>query len=148
MKIILKEDVRGVGKAGAVVEVAEGYGRNFLVPRGLALEATSGNLAHLASLKAASTKRDDKRLSEVKDMAALLERQPVTVKAKAGDQGRLFGAVTNAQIADSLKAGLGIDIDRHKIDLGEPIKSAGDHPCVVKLGSGISAKITVRVVTA
>jgi len=148
VKVILKQDVDGVGKAGAVLEVADGYGRNFLLPRRLAEEATAGNLMQLAGRRAATSKRDDKRLSEAKELAARLESRPVTVKAKAGENGRLFGAITNLQVAEGLKHIAGVDIDRHKIDLPEPIKSAGDHTCTVKIGLGVSAKVTVRVVAA
>jgi large subunit ribosomal protein L9 len=148
MKVILKADVKGVGKAGSVLEVADGHARNFLLPRGLAEEATAGALAQLEGRKAAKQKRNDKALAEAKALAELIASRPVTVRAKAGEQGKLFGAVTNAQIAEALRAEFGVDIDRHKIDLSEPIKLAGDHRCAVKVSPGVAASITVRVQAA
>jgi large subunit ribosomal protein L9 len=148
VKVILKADVKGVGTAGSILDVADGHARNFLLPRGLAEEATAGNLAQHEGRRAAKQKRDDKLLSDAKALAATLEGRPVTVRAKAGEQGKLFGAVTNAQIADAITAEFGVAIDRHKLELTEPIKSAGNHLCVAKLAHGVTAKIAVRVVTA
>ncbi|MBC5805540.1 MAG: 50S ribosomal protein L9 [Candidatus Eremiobacter antarcticus] len=147
MKVILSQDLKGVGKAGAIAEVADGYARNFLLPRGLAQEATAGNLSQLAGKKAAAAKRDEKLLDEAKELGQRLTSVPLTVKAKAGEKGKLFGAITNAQVADALKSAHGIDIDRHKIELPEPIKSAGDHECFVRLPLGVSARVMVRVAT-
>ena len=147
MKVILKADIKGVGKAGSILDVADGHARNFLLPRGLAEEATTGNLAQLEGRRVAQRKRDDKLLSDAKSLASMLESRPVTVRAKAGEQGKLFGAVTNAQISEAVHAEFGIDLDRHKLDLAEPIKSAGTHHCVAKLAHGVTAKIAVRVVT-
>jgi large subunit ribosomal protein L9 len=147
VRVILKADIKGVGKAGSILDVADGHARNFLLPRGLAEEATAGNLAQLEGRRAAKQKRDDKTLAEAKSLAATLESRPVTVRAKGGEQGKLFGAVTNAQIADAVAAGFGVTIDRHKFELHEPIKSAGDHRCVVRLAHGVTATVTVHVVT-
>ena len=145
MRVILRKDLKAVGKAGEIVDVSNGYARNYLLPRGIAHEATAGNLAQAAQVKAAQTKRDEKLLAEAKDLAARLEGTPTVIAAKAGEGGRIFGAVTNAQIAEALKAALGIDIDRHKIELAEPIKTVGDHRAVAKLPLGVTARITVRV---
>jgi large subunit ribosomal protein L9 len=145
VKVILRKDIKGVGKVGAIVEVSDGYARNYLLPRQLAHEATAGNLTQAAQVKAAQTKRDEKLLAEANELATRLASNPTVVRAKAGEKGRIFGAVTNAQIADALKATLGIEIDRHKIEVTEPIKTAGDHPAVVKLPLGVTARITVRV---
>jgi len=145
VKVILRKDLKGVGKAGAIVEVSDGYARNYLLPRQLAHEATAGNLTQAANAKAAQTKRDEKLLAEAQELATRLASNPTVVRAKAGERGRIFGAVTNAQIADALKTVLGVDIDRHKIEVAEPIKTTGDHPAVVKLPLGVTAKITVRV---
>ena len=145
MKVILRKDIKGVGAAGTIAEVSDGYARNYLLPRQLAHEATAGNLAQAAQAKAAQAKRDEKLLAEAHELAAQLASTPTIVSARAGEQGRIFGAVTNAQIAEALKSALGIDIDRHKIELAEPIKTAGDHPAVVKLPLGVIARITVRV---
>jgi large subunit ribosomal protein L9 len=148
MKVILKADVKGVGKAGSVLDVADGHARNYLLPRGLAEEATAGALAQLEGRRVAKERRDQKVLAEAKEVAALLESRPVPVRAKGGEQGKLFGAVTNVQIAEAVRAEFGIDIDRHKIELEEPIKSAGDHRCIARLAHGVAANVTVRVVTA
>ena len=148
MKVILKADVKGVGKAGSILDVADGHARNFLLPKGLAEEATSGNLAQLEGRRAAKQRRDDKLLAEAKTLASTLESRPVAIRAKAGEQGKLFGAVTNAQIADAIKAEFGVDVDRHKVELDEPIKSAGDHRSVVRLAHGVTATLTVRVLTS
>lgn len=148
MKVILKADVKGVGKAGSILEVADGHARNFLLPRGLAEEATTGNVAQLEGRRAAKQKRDDKSLAEAKQLAEKLESRPVTIRAKAGEQGKLFGAVTSTQVADALKTEFGIDIDRHKLELREPIKAAGDHHATARLALGVIAKITIRVVNA
>jgi large subunit ribosomal protein L9 len=147
VKVILIADVKGVGKAGSVLEVADGHARNFLLPRGLAEAATAGNLAQLEGRRAAKQRRDDKSVAEAKALAAKLESQPVTIHAKAGEQGKLFGAVTTTQIAEAVHAEFGVDLDRHKLELDEPIKNAGDHRCAVKLAQGIGASIVVRVVT-
>lgn len=146
MKVILKQDIKGVGKAGSVADVAEGYGRNYLLPRGLALEATTGSLAQLAGQREAKERRDEKLLAEAREVAALFASKPLEIRAKGGDRGKLFGAVTNAQVADALRAAFGVEIDRHKIELPEPIKAAGDYACTVKLAHGVTARVSVRVV--
>jgi large subunit ribosomal protein L9 len=148
VKVILKADVKGVGTAGSILDVSDGHARNYLLPRGLAEEATAGNLAQLEARRASKQKRDDKLLSDAKAVAATLESRPVTVRAKGGEQGKLFGAVTSTQIADAIHTEFGVDLDRHKLELDEPIKSAGNHMCVAKLAHGVTAKIAVRVVTA
>jgi len=145
VKVILRQDLKGVGKAGAIAEVAEGYARNYLLPRGLAQEATAGNLTQIAGRKAAESKRDEKLLAETKELAARIESLPVEVTAKAGERGKLFGAVTNAHVAEALKALHGADIDRHKIEISETIKATGDHAGVVRLPLGVQARITIRV---
>ena len=146
MKVILKQDLRGVGAAGEIHDVADGYGRNFLLPRGIAVEATAGNIAQAERQRAAQAKRAAVALGEAKELAARLEGRPVIVAAKAGESGKLFGAVTNAQVAEAVTSALGIELDRHKIELDEPIKTAGDHEVVVRLVQGVNAKLTVRVV--
>lgn len=146
MKVILRGEIKGVGTAGEIVDVSDGYARNYLLPRGLAQEATAGNLAQEAARKAAAAKRDEKQLAESRELAARLASRPAVVRAKAGERGRIFGSITNAQIADALNTEFGVEIDRHKIELPEPIKATGDHVCNVRLVQGVNAKITVRVV--
>ncbi len=146
MKVILKKDHKGLGAAGEIHSVADGYGRNFLLPRGIAVEATRGNLAQAESQRAAHDKRAAVALADARELAARLEGKPIVIPAKAGESGKLFGAVTNAQVAEAVQASLAIEIDRHKIELEEPIKSAGDHEVTVKLVPGVNAKLIVRVV--
>lgn len=145
MRVILRADVKGVGKAGAVLDVADGHARNYLLPRGLADEATAGNIAQLEGRRAAAQRRDDKSLAEAKALAATLESRPVIVHAKAGEHGKLFGAVTTMQIAQALQEQLGVEVDRHKLELAEPIKTAGDRRCTARLAHGVMATVLVRV---
>ena len=146
VKVILRKDVHGLGKAGEIKDVADGHGRNYLLPRGLAVEATPGNLAQAAVQQKAQAKRAAEAVAEAKALAATLESKPIVVTAKAGESGKLFGAVTNAQVAEAVQTSLGVELDRHKIELDEPIKTAGDHVAMAKLVPGVSAKLTVRVV--
>lgn len=146
MKVILRKDVKGIGKAGAIANVAEGYARNYLVPRGLASEATESVLAQSERDRASMARRDAKALAEAKELADKLGSKPIEVKARAGEGGRLFGAVTNAHIADAVRSTFGIDVDKHKIGLPEPIKSAGDYAVPLRLQAGVTATLAVRVV--
>jgi large subunit ribosomal protein L9 len=148
VKVILRADLKGVGKAGTITDVSDGYARNYLLPRGLAQEATDGNLSQAAARRAAEQRRDDKLLAEAKELAARLQSGPAIVGAKAGERGKIFGAVTNAQIAGAIEQTFGVQVDRHKIELDEPIKTIGDHVCAVKLAHGVTAKVTVRVTAA
>jgi large subunit ribosomal protein L9 len=146
VKVILKQDYKKLGNAGEIHDVADGYGRNFLLPRGIAVEATSGNLAQAEQQRAAAAKKAAVALAEAKALAARVEGKPIVIAAKAGESGKLFGAVTNVQIAEALQSSLGVELDRHKIELDEPIKTAGDHEVTAKLVPGVNAKLTVRVV--
>ncbi|HXW51759.1 MAG TPA: 50S ribosomal protein L9 [Candidatus Acidoferrales bacterium] len=145
MKVILRADLKGVGKAGTITDVSDGYARNYLLPRGLAQEATEGNLTQAAARKAAEQRRDEKALAEARELAARLQSGPAVVSAKAGERGKIFGAVTNAQIAEAIERTFGVQVDRHRIELDEPIKTIGDHACTVKLAPGVTAKVIVRV---
>jgi large subunit ribosomal protein L9 len=148
MKVILLSEVKPLGKRGQVVEVAEGYARNFLLPRQLAAEASKGALSVLAEQQRAQEKRAAQSLSEAKSLAELLESKPVSVQAKCGTNGRLFGTVTSAQIAEAIDRTFSIAVDRHKIGLKEPIKALGSYPVEIKLGRNIVAKATVDVVAS
>ena len=146
MKLILLTDVKSLGKMGDVVEVAEGYARNFLVPRKLATEADKGALARLGSQQKAQQKRDAQILADAKELAARLESAKVAVKAKAGGNGKLFGAVTNADVATAIAETLAVAIDKHKIELKSSIKALGSYPVEIKLHKNVVAKATVDVV--
>jgi len=145
VKVILKQDVKNLGKAGQVVEVSDGYARNFLLPRSLAQEATKGSLAELQQQSAAKAKREAEARAEAEQVARRLAETAVTVRVKAGENGKLFGAVTNQQIAEAIKAATGIAIDRHKIELTEPVKALGVHSVPVRLGKDLVANVNVTV---
>jgi large subunit ribosomal protein L9 len=147
VKLILLTDVKSLGKKGEVVEVAEGYARNFLVPRKLATEADKGALARLGSQQKAQEKRDAQVLADAKALAARLETAKVAVKAKAGGNGKLFGAVTNADVATAINDALELTIDKHKIELKSAIKALGSYPVEIKLHKNVVAKATVDVVS-
>ena len=145
MKVILKQDVKGKGKAGQMVNVSDGYARNFLLPKGLAIEANENNVRIMNRENA----NKEKELQEKKDIAiALGERikgQVVKLRLKAGANGKLFGSVSTKEIAEELSVMLGENIDRKKIVLDEPIKSYGTYQVTVKVYSGVSVDINVIV---
>jgi len=148
MRVILLSDVKALGKRGAIVDVAEGYANNFLIPKKLAAEASAGALATLEQQNKAKAKRQAEDLAQAQEMARLIESKPLSVPARAGGNGKLFGTITNAQIADAIKSSFDIALDRHKIELKTPIKAVGTYPVEVKLGSNVTAKATVEVVPA
>jgi large subunit ribosomal protein L9 len=148
MKIILMSDVKSLGTTGTVLEVADGYARNYLLPRGLAAEASKGSLALLEQQRKAKARRDAEAVANAEALGKQLEELQLTVPAKAGGNGKLFGAVTNANVSEAIRASLGIDIDRHKIEVPDNIKSLGTYPVEVRLGKNIVAKTTVKVVAA
>ncbi len=145
MKVILQQDVKGQGKKGDIVNVSDGYARNFLLPRGQAIEANKKNLARLKEQKAVEQKRKQQEQEEFSELAKRLSGKAVTIKAKAGDQDKLFGSVTSKEIAEQLKEQFNIEIDKKKINLPEPIKHLGTFTVEVKLYPGISAQLQVNV---
>lgn len=147
MKLILLSDVKALGKKGDVVDVAEGYARNFLLPRKLATEADRGALAQLGSQKKAQERRDAQTLAEAQALAERLAGAKLAVKAKAGGNGKLFGAVTNADVASAIATALSVAIDKHKIELKSQIKALGSYPVEIKLHKNVVAKTTVDVVS-
>jgi large subunit ribosomal protein L9 len=146
VKLLLISDVKSLGKKGDVVEVAEGYARNFLLPRNLAAEASKGALAALGEQKKAQERRDAQTLADAKALAQRLETSKLAVKAKAGGNGKLFGAVTNADVADAIHNALAVEIDKHKIEIKSQIKALGSFPVEVKLHKNVVAKATIDVV--
>jgi len=148
LKLILLSDVKALGKQGQVVEVAEGYARNFLLPRKLAAEANKGALAMLDDQKRAQAKRDAESLAQTKELAALLESKSVAVPAKAGGNGKLFCAVTNADVADAIEKAFNVEVDKHKIEVKASIKALGTYPVEIRLGKNIVAKTSVNVIAA
>ncbi|MHB1653231.1 MAG: 50S ribosomal protein L9 [Desulfitobacteriaceae bacterium] len=148
MKVILNADVKGTGKKGQIIEVADGYARNFLVPKGLAMEATAGNIQALVNKKASEARRKEQEKQTAVDLAAKLESLIVEVVSKTGEGGRLFGSVTNKEIADTLKKRYAIDMDKRKLELKEPIKTVGTYTVQAKLHPEVNAKFQIRVVGA
>lgn len=145
MQVVLKQDVKGIGKKGDVVKVADGYARNFLFPRNLASPATEGVLRSNQLEKDAQVRRHDKELQAARGVAASVEGVRVEIRAKSGDGGRLFGAVTVKDVAEALESQHGIVVDRKKIALGDPVKTLGERPVEVRIHSGVSAKFTLAV---
>ena len=146
MKVILLEDVRGSGKTGEVVKVSDGYARNMLIPRGLAVEATPQNIKQLEKKKEAIAKKFAEDKAAALEMKKKLEEVTVEVKTRAGQNGKVFGSVTSADIAEALKA-QGFDIDKKKIQLESPIKTTGTAEVNVKLFTEVAGKIKVNVVS-
>ena len=146
MKVILQQDVKGQGKKGQMVEVSDGYGRNFLLPRKLAVEATAENINTMKMQDKAKAARlaEDKAAAEA--AAQQLKGCQVKIRAKAGQGGRLFGSITSREISDELKAQCGIDVNKSKIVLSDPIKSFGTFEVKCKLGSEIRGIINVLVI--
>ena len=144
MQVILLQDVKSLGKKGEVKEVAEGYARNFLFPRGLAVEASASQLKQLQQQKKVKDAKKAKALAQATAMAAKLEKMQVTIKMRVGENGRLFGYVTRADVAAALQK-QGINVDKRKIDLPEPIKSLGDYQLKIKLHPDVEAKLKVSV---
>lgn len=144
MKVILLADVKGQGKKGELKNVSEGYARNFLLPKNLAVEATDANLKAVENEKNEQKQRAIRELEDAKSMASRLGKVDVHIQAQIGDGGRLFGAITTKHIGDALHA-LGFDIDKRKIILSDPLKSLGTHSVAIKLHHDVSATINVTV---
>ncbi len=147
MKVILRTDVSDVGKKGDIIDVADGYGRNYLVPKGLALRATEGNVQQASSMRRARDLRDAKDRGAAEEVARVLVPAIITIKAKAGNEGRLFGSVTTSDVATAVQEQTGIEVDRRKLQLEDPIKSVGTHQIPTKLHPDVEFAITVEVVS-
>lgn len=146
MKVILVQDVKSLGKTGDIVKVSDGYARNMLFPKGLAKEATDGNVKALERSKERDAARKEGLRSEALESKENLEKVNVVIKTKAGDGGRLFGAITSKDIADELKNQFQLDVDKRKILLDAPIKNVGVYDIEVKLYTDVTAKVKVEVV--
>ena len=145
MKVILLQDVRALGKAGEIVKVNDGYARNMLFPKNLAKEATAGNIKALENKKAAEAEKKAEQKAEATEIKEALADEVITLKSKGGEGGRLFGAVTNVDIAAAIKAQKGFDIDKKKISIPSPIKTAGEHTAEIKLFTDVNVTVTVNV---
>ncbi len=145
MKVILKRDVKGLGREGDMKEVKDGYARNFLLPSGAASMADKGTVANWERHREHREERDRAVRAEAEETAGKLREMKVEIPVKAGDKGRLFGAVTNREVAQAIAA-QGVEIDRHNIHLREPIKTLGEHRVEVRLMAGVDAVVSVAVV--
>lgn len=144
MKVILLSELKGKGGEGDVIDVADGFANNWLFPQKIAIKATEGNLKQLEQKRNNIAKREVVRIAEANEKAAQLEGKSVRIEVRLGDEGQLFGSVTAAQISEAIQAQLGIEVDRHRIDL-RPIKEAGNHTAVISLYREIVANIEVQV---
>jgi large subunit ribosomal protein L9 len=147
-KLILTHEVTGLGAPGDVIEVKDGYARNYLLPRGLATAWTRGAQKQVDAIVKARRSRELATTEDAKAVRDQLQASPVVITAKAGASGRLFGAVTTTDIAQAVAAAGGPSIDRRKIEIGQPIKSLGEHQVQLRLHEDVSAQIDVRVVPA
>ena len=145
MKVILLTDVKGKGKKGQMIEVSDGYARNYMLPRKLAIEATTDAVNTMRMNDKATAERQARERAEALEVSKKLRELTLIVKAKGGGAGRLFGAVTNTEIADALKKNAGITIDKRKIVIDEPIKNVGTYTVKAKLGYEIVAQFSVKI---
>ena len=145
MKVILKQDIKGVGKKDQIINAADGYARNFLIPRGLAVLADTGNMNTLKAKNEANSARKERDLKESKKLAEELKTKMITISVKAGSNGKLFGGVTSKEISEALKQQLNVDVDKKKILLNEVIKQEGVFTVDLKLQEGVVAQIKVTV---
>lgn len=146
MRVILQADVAGLGKRGDVVEVSEGYARNYLLPRRLAQEASAGALRAVRHLAEEKQRKAEREREQARRQAARIEGRLVTIRARAGEGGKLFGSVTARDVADAIGAQFGFQVDRRKVLLDEPIRVVGTYPVRVRLHPGVDATVQVRVI--
>jgi large subunit ribosomal protein L9 len=145
MEVLLLQDVEELGEAGEIKRVADGYARNYLVPRGMAVRATPGAIKQAEKQRQAASRRQAKELSEAQALAQTLDGVSVTFQARAGESDRLYGSITNVNIAEALEEKLGQEVDRRKIEMEEPLKELGTHAVTIRLAPGAEAKVTVVV---
>jgi large subunit ribosomal protein L9 len=145
MRIVLQKEVEKLGVPGDVVQVADGYARNYLIPKGFAAPATKGSAKNAERLRRTHDQKVQKAVLDAREVAAKLTAEPLRVSAKAGEEGRLFGSVTAADVARELEARTGMPVDRRTVHLAEPIRSVGTHDVVVRLHPEVEATVTVEV---
>lgn len=148
MKVILRSDVDGVGKRGDICDVADGYARNFLVPRGLAMKAHAGTASQATAMRRSRDVKDANARSAAEEIATKLVPTRITVAARAGTEGRLFGSITSADVVQAVATQTGIELDRRTLRMDEPIKSLGEHLVPVRLHSDVEFPVTVEVVSS
>lgn len=145
MKVILTKDVNKIGRKGELLEVSDGYGRNYLIARGFAEEATEGKLRELAEKKKTQKVKEDKKLTSAQETKKKIGGKTVTIKVNAGEGGKLFGSVTTAQIAEAVATQYGTAVDKKDVKLEEAVKQAGNYPVKIKLHAGVEAELTLKV---
>ena len=145
MKVILLKELKGKGGEGDIIDVAPGFANNYLLTQGYAVKATPGNLKQLEQRRHNIEKREEVRIADANKLAERLEGQKIPVIAQVGEEGQLFGSVTSQMIADAIEKTLGIEIDRRRIELGNPIKMAGEHPVTISIYRDIKATVNVVV---
>jgi large subunit ribosomal protein L9 len=145
VRVILKSEVAGLGRPGDVKDVADGYAQNFLLPRGLAIEATAAEMKVLSRARDAKRAKQDRAHADAEELAKRLSETTLVFKLKAGEQGKTFGSVTNKDIAEALQREHKVDIDRTKVHLPEPLKSLGVHTVEVRLLTDVRANVTVAI---
>ncbi len=148
MKVILRADVSDLGKKGDLLDVSAGYARNFLLPRGLALVATKGSVDQASTMRRARDVADARERGASEAIARVLVPKVITISARSGSEGRLFGSVTMADVADAVASQTGVELDRRKLHLDDPIKSLGTHEVRVRLHADVEFSLTVDVVSA
>ncbi|GAA4130519.1 50S ribosomal protein L9 [Actinomadura keratinilytica] len=148
MKLILTQQVSGLGEPGDVIEVRDGYGRNYLVPRGFAIKWTRGAEKQIESIKKARAAREIATIEHAREIADQLQALKVTLRTRSGSNGRLFGAVTAADIVEAVKAADGPELDKRRIEIANPIKTLGSHQVSVRLHADVNATIDVNVIAA
>jgi large subunit ribosomal protein L9 len=148
VRVILRADVAKLGRKGDVLEVSDGYGRNYLVPKGLALRATEGAIAQAAAMRRARDAKEARDRASAEEVARRLTPIVIRIPARAGAEGRLFGSVTAADVAEAVEAQAGITVDRRRVHLEDPIKSLGTHEVAVRLHTDVEARLSVEVVPA
>ena len=146
MKVVLRADVERVGKNGDILDVADGFARNYLVPKGLALKATPGAATQAAAMRRARDVRDARDREDAEAVARQLVPTVIRIPVRAGSEGRLFGSITSTDVAEAVKAQTGVELDRRRLHLDEPIKTLGVHEVPVKLHSDVEFLITVEAV--
>lgn len=145
MKVILKQDVKGLGKKEQMVEASDGYARNFLFPKGLAVEASATNVNIMKTKKEAEAHKKEREIAQAKEMAKKIKDITLTLKVKAGDNGKLFGSITSKDVAEAMKKDQKLEIDKKKLVMPDAIKSVGTFEVEVKLYPEISSKFTVKI---
>src|SRR5437879_1929937 len=145
MKVLFKKDVPDVAKAGQVKDVADGYARNFLIPRGLAIAATAGALKQVSDLQAIAAKHALGEERAAQTLKQRLEAQPVVIESKAGSQGRLYGSITTADVANAIQKQVGASIDRRDLDISDPVRQVGSYQVTARLHRAVNATVTIEV---